>query len=384
IWLQQIARHQCQDWLRKEKTYIQLDENIICETPLADEVLILRETLAKVIKAIDELPKSESQLLKERYLDDVSYDDLEAKHGLSHSVLAMRLFRARQHVREKIKLLSGVLALSWQDMAKKIFVGGVKIMKISAKAKILTIGIAAVLILGGTGVVVWYYQEPNIKAQDSIGINQVDQGKVATNHNNQPSDKKDSLSKLSEKQKIEQIDKAISYLDSLEKNSSDEINLTKSGVKTGESIPTEETKKLKTVRDFPEFDLSTPESAWATMCRVLAQGSSREDWIRVSLSRDREMIARSEFGEEKNEKWLDAEIVEVYSNGSKAVVISQTPGIDRIYDGIKHPFDIRSLMKENGEWRNVANMVATTIEEARRIDLDDNAIWDPPPPIEEQ
>ncbi|MDQ1327458.1 MAG: hypothetical protein QG641_738, partial [Candidatus Poribacteria bacterium] len=168
IWLQQIARHQCQDWLRKEKTYIHLDENIICETPLADEVLILRETLAKVMKAIDELPKSESQLLKERYLDDVSYNEMETRHGLSHSVLAMRLLRARQHVREKIKLLSGVLALSWQDMVKKIFVGGIEAMKISAKVKIIAIGVGTVLVLGGAGVIVWHHQSTQEKSVATI------------------------------------------------------------------------------------------------------------------------------------------------------------------------------------------------------------------------
>ena len=37
LWLRQIARHQCQNWLRKEKTFLQLDDDMICETPLADE-----------------------------------------------------------------------------------------------------------------------------------------------------------------------------------------------------------------------------------------------------------------------------------------------------------------------------------------------------------
>ncbi|MDQ1317689.1 MAG: polymerase sigma-70 factor, subfamily [Candidatus Poribacteria bacterium] len=168
LWLRQIARHQCQNWLRKEKTFLQLDDDMICETPLADETLILQETLAKVMKAIDELPKSESQLLKERYLDDASYNEMETRHGLSHSVLAMRLLRARQHVREKIKLLSGVLALSWQDMVKKIFVGGIEAMKISAKVKIIAIGVGTVLVLGGAGVIVWHHQSTQEKSVATI------------------------------------------------------------------------------------------------------------------------------------------------------------------------------------------------------------------------
>jgi len=168
LWLRQIARNQCQDWLRKkQETFVQLDEDMIYETPSADELLILQETLAKVMKAIDELPKSESQLLKERYLDDASYDDLEAKHGLSHSVLAMRLLRARQHVREKIKLLPGVLALSWQDAARKMLIGGTGAMKITVKVKIIAIGVAVVLVLGGTGVVIWHTHQSAQETQNS-------------------------------------------------------------------------------------------------------------------------------------------------------------------------------------------------------------------------
>jgi len=222
IWLQQIARHQCQDWLRKEKTYIQLDEDMICETPLADEVLILRETLAKVMKAIDELPKSESQLLKERYLDDASYDDLETKHGLSHSALAMRLLRARQHVRGKIKLLSGVLALSWQDMAKKIFVGGVEAMKITAKIKIITIGVGVVLVLGGTGIILWHNHQPTQAIPEST-VNQTAQKASVVSSAKSVSSKKNISDEQIKKTKDNQNEdaqktQAIAFLDSLEKN----------------------------------------------------------------------------------------------------------------------------------------------------------------------
>jgi RNA polymerase sigma-70 factor (ECF subfamily) len=168
LWLRQIARHQCQDWLRKRhELFDQLDDDMIYETPSADELLILQETLAKVMKAIDELPRSESQLLRERYLDDVSYDEMEARHGLSHSVLAMRLLRARQHVREKIKLLSGALILSWHDAVKKMLVGGIETMKITAKVKIAAIGVAAVLVLGGTGVIIWHTRQSAQETQNS-------------------------------------------------------------------------------------------------------------------------------------------------------------------------------------------------------------------------
>jgi RNA polymerase sigma factor (sigma-70 family) len=222
IWLRQIARHQCQDWLRKEKTYIQLDENMVCETPSADEMLILRETLAKVMKAIDELPESESQLLKDRYLDDASYDDLEAKHGLSQSALAMRLLRAKQHVREKIKLLSGLWILSWHDVAKKIFVGGVEAMKITAKVKFITIGVGAVLILGGAGVILWHNQQPTQAIPEST-VNQTAQKASVVSSAKSISSKKNISDEQIKKTKDNQNEdaqktQAIAFLDSPEKD----------------------------------------------------------------------------------------------------------------------------------------------------------------------
>jgi RNA polymerase sigma factor (sigma-70 family) len=101
FWLRQIAKYHFQDYLRKKKDFTQLHEDITCEMQSVDEVMILRETMAKMMQAIDELPESERQLLKEHYLDDASYDKLEAKYGLSQSVLSMRLYRARQRVREE-------------------------------------------------------------------------------------------------------------------------------------------------------------------------------------------------------------------------------------------------------------------------------------------
>lgn len=161
IWLRQIAKRQCQNWLRKRQgTFLQLDEKMIYETPSTDEVLILRETLTKVIKAIDELPESESQLLKERYLDNASYDELEIRHGLSRNALAVRLLRAREKVRTRVeKLLAGVGIFSWQDALRKMLMGGVEAVKIGAKVKIIAIGVGAVLILSGTGIILWNHQQ---------------------------------------------------------------------------------------------------------------------------------------------------------------------------------------------------------------------------------
>jgi RNA polymerase sigma factor (sigma-70 family) len=159
FWLRQIAKHRCQNWQERKRQFVPLSEDIIAETPSADEILILRETLAKMMQAIDELPETEKQILKERYLDDSSYAELQAKHGLSYKALNMRLLRAKQKVRARVeKLLSGIGIFSWHDALRKMLTGGVEAVKISAKVKIIAIGVGAVLILGGVGVILWHHQ----------------------------------------------------------------------------------------------------------------------------------------------------------------------------------------------------------------------------------
>ena len=52
--------------------------------------------------------------------------------------------------------------------------GGVKAMKISAKVKIITIGVGAVLVLGGAGVILWHNQQPTQAIPEST-VNQTTQ-----------------------------------------------------------------------------------------------------------------------------------------------------------------------------------------------------------------
>jgi RNA polymerase sigma-70 factor (ECF subfamily) len=217
FWLRQIARHQCQDWKRKRQVELsELQDNIIAESPDLDELLILRETLAKVMQAIDELPEAEKELMKSHYLNDVSYADLQAKHGLSSKALVMRLLRAREKVRQRVeKLLAGIGIFSWHDALEKMLLGGVEVMKISSKVKFIAIGVAAVLILGGTGVIVWHYQQLFQEATSDSSINQIIQKASLSSDNNQLSANNktisdDNASKLAENQNLDANDAKVS------------------------------------------------------------------------------------------------------------------------------------------------------------------------------
>jgi RNA polymerase sigma-70 factor (ECF subfamily) len=122
FWLHQIAKHRCQNWQERKRQFVPLSEDIVAETPSADETLILRETIAKMMQTVDELPETEKRILKERYLDDSSYAELQAKHGLSYKALNMRLSRAKEKVRARVeKLLAGIGIFPWHDALEKYY-----------------------------------------------------------------------------------------------------------------------------------------------------------------------------------------------------------------------------------------------------------------------
>ena len=128
-WLRQIARHKCQNWRRGQVNFVPLDNDLISKEPSTDEVLILRETLAKVMEAIDNLPESEKRLLKEHYLDGISYDELEARHGVSTRALVVRLVRARRKIRDQLEKTLSAFVIFLHDHTESILTGGTEIVK---------------------------------------------------------------------------------------------------------------------------------------------------------------------------------------------------------------------------------------------------------------
>jgi RNA polymerase sigma-70 factor, ECF subfamily len=172
-WLRQIARNHCLDWLRKKRDdNLPLQENIVARTSSAEENLILQETYTKDIESIDKLSAKESDLLKSRYLEGASYEELQAKHGLSYKVVTMRLIRARNKVRAQLKnLLYAISMFPLQKIGKELAIKGVlEAMKIGIKTKILVAGALAVLVLGGTGTTIWYSRQSARETTESSVI----------------------------------------------------------------------------------------------------------------------------------------------------------------------------------------------------------------------
>lgn len=134
-------------------------------------------------------------------------------------------------------------------------------------------------------------------------------------------------------------------------------------------------KKPLIVKDFPEFDLSSPESAYATINRLIAKTSktTHEDWINVNVKRFR----KDDISSEEIENFLNAEILEVYHyKENKCAVIARIPNQDHAEPWLG-PIDIRWLEKEDGEWRNCGNdRQYNTIEKARqRVEFRKGTDW---------
>ncbi len=129
------------------------------------------------------------------------------------------------------------------------------------------------------------------------------------------------------------------------------------------------------VSDFStNVDLATPEAAYAACNRLCASGE-QFGWSTVSVKR---LAARLPAGEKKTEvsasaakEWLGAEIVEVrIYKDSLASVFAKIPHL------WKSIIDIRTFEKENGQWRNAGNTVASSLERAREVFSQASAFYD--------
>jgi RNA polymerase sigma factor (sigma-70 family) len=312
FWLRQIAKYHCQNWLKRKREFVPLSDDIVAKTPSADETIILRETLAKVMQAIDELPETEKRLMKERYLDESSYDELQAKHGLSYKALNMRLLRAKQKVRARVeKLLAGIGIFSWHDALKKMLSGGIESMKITAKVKIATIGVAAVLVLGG--IIIWHTHQSAQETQNSA-LNQTGQQTnsslspkisivkaVANKKVNKPIDKQKE--DVNDSQNIAQTDLLKDPIGQETKKSESKINGTVDPKEKSVTSGLTSAERTEIEAKFPvlEGEIKTE------MIRINSIGNKIQEYIQSGQNRTDDSIDKwcAEADKEVQKAWMD-------------------------------------------------------------------------------
>ena len=162
-WLLQIAHNTCKDWLRRRSgptTRFEATNNTdFAEVaPSPEDIALKAEIEAVVQQAIGTLQETDRRLIEARYIEGASYDQLQVESGLSYAAVANRLKRAKRDIRCRIeKLLGGVAILP----GRTLILGGIEAVKLSVKAKLATVGVAAVIGIGGGGVLYHHASESN-------------------------------------------------------------------------------------------------------------------------------------------------------------------------------------------------------------------------------
>ena len=114
MWLKTIAINTAIDYIRKMKNekqnnYIDDTENNTTElqeyVPSTEDVLIQKEEHKALMEAMATLRSNYKEILKLRFIDELSYRDIATKLGLSEITVKSQLFKAKQKLRSKIKQL---------------------------------------------------------------------------------------------------------------------------------------------------------------------------------------------------------------------------------------------------------------------------------------
>ena len=108
-WLMAIARNNMALEMRRRAARPSMDGDIagyleaIDSEPLPDEVLEKKETARIVQRAMDELESKERDVLRAKYIEDLSARKIGRKMGITEKAVHSLLYRARNSLRKKLK-----------------------------------------------------------------------------------------------------------------------------------------------------------------------------------------------------------------------------------------------------------------------------------------
>ena len=157
-WLAEIARNRARNWLRKQRgdtvSIDEVSEHLLQTEDSPDERLTRLEQRELIRRTMETLPQKDRDIARAFYLEGASYNELTSTHGLSNKAISFRLSRARRHLSKRLQYLLTGIFVSPGLTLKKIYSGGLTVMKVGTVSKI-TVGAAAliaVIFIGYMGV----------------------------------------------------------------------------------------------------------------------------------------------------------------------------------------------------------------------------------------
>jgi len=113
VWLVRIAWNHALDRKRRQRTMspqeeaAELASTVASVEPRADAVLIAAQGHARILQAIDRLPRKEREVLLLSAMEELEIVEIAAVLGTTESSVRSRLFRARQRLRERLQIREG-------------------------------------------------------------------------------------------------------------------------------------------------------------------------------------------------------------------------------------------------------------------------------------
>ncbi len=149
-WLAEIARNRARNWLRKQRgdtiSLHEVGEHLLQTEDSPDERLIQQEQRELILRIMETLPQKDRDIARAFYLEGASYDELTNVHGLSDKAISFRLSRAKRQLSKRLQYLLTGIFVSPGLTLKKLYTGGLTVMKIGTASKI-TVGTAALIAL---------------------------------------------------------------------------------------------------------------------------------------------------------------------------------------------------------------------------------------------
>ena len=147
-WLAEITRNRARNWLRKQQgetvSIDEVNEEILQMEDSPDERLARLEQRELIRRTMETLPQKDRDIAHAFYLEGVSYDELIRAHGLSYNAIALRLFRIKRKLSKQLRYLLTGIFVSPGLTLKKLYSGGLTVMKVGTAPKI-TVGAAALI-----------------------------------------------------------------------------------------------------------------------------------------------------------------------------------------------------------------------------------------------